>query len=68
MKLTLYYSSRSCAFAPHILLFDTKANFDAVEIDFSKSEQKSETYLKVNPKGRVPALLTSRGILTETPL
>jgi len=24
-------------------------------------------YLKVNPKGRVPALVTDRGILTETP-
>ena len=58
MKLKLYYSSRSCAFAPHILLFDTKADFDAVKIDFNKSEQKSDTYLQVNPKGRVPALLT----------
>ena len=67
MKLTLYYSSRSCAFAPHILLFDTKADFDAVKIDFNKSEQKSDTYLQINPKGRVPALLTARGILTETP-
>ena len=67
MKLKLYYSSRSCAFAPHILLYDAKADFDVVKIDFNKSEQNSEAYLKLNPKGRVPALLTARGMLTETP-
>lgn len=67
MELKLYYSSRSCAFAPHILLFDANANFEAIKIDFDKFEQKSDTYLKLNPKGRVPALVTSRGVLTETP-
>ena len=67
MELQLYYSSRSCAFAPHILLYDAEANFNAIKIDFDKSEQKSDSYLQLNPKGRVPALLTPRGILTETP-
>ena len=32
-----------------------------------KAQQQSPDYLKVNPKGRVPALVTDRGILTETP-
>ena len=67
MELKLYYSSRSCAFAPHILLYDANANFDAIKIDFDKSEQKSNAYLELNPKGRVPALLTNKGVLTETP-
>ena len=67
MNLKLYYSSRSCAFAPHILLYDAEANFHAIKIDFNKSEQKSDAFLKVNPKGRVPALITNKGILTETP-
>ncbi|MBI3759072.1 MAG: glutathione S-transferase N-terminal domain-containing protein, partial [Deltaproteobacteria bacterium] len=31
------------------------------------SEQRSARYLEVNPKGRVPALVTEWGILTETP-
>ena len=67
MDLQLYYSPRSCAFAPHILLYDADANFDVIKINFDKKEQNSTDYLKVNPKGRVPALLTSKGILTETP-
>ena len=67
MDLQLYYSPRSCAFAPHILLYDAYANFDVIKMNFDKKEQNSADYLKVNPKGRVPALLTSKGILTETP-
>ena len=65
--LTLYYSRTSCAYAPHILLYDAGAVFDTVEIDFAKAEQSAPAFLAVNPKGRVPALATPDGILTETP-
>jgi glutathione S-transferase len=37
------------------------------EIDFSNTQQHSADYLKINPKARVPAMVTPRGILTETP-
>ena len=36
-------------------------------IDFKSNQQNSPEYLAINPKGRVPALVTDRGILTETP-
>lgn len=36
-------------------------------IEFAKEEQRSPAYLKINPKSRVPAMVTPRGILTETP-
>ena len=65
--LTLYYSEKSCSFAPHILLYDTGAHFDAKRIDFHTGEQKSLDYLSINPKGRVPALMTPDGVLTENP-
>ena len=65
--LTLYYSEKSCSFAPHILLYDTGADFVAKRIDFDTGEQNSQGYLSVNPKGRVPALMTPDGILTENP-
>ena len=65
--LTLYYSEKSCSFAPHILLYDTGANFVAKRIDFDTGEQNSQGYLSVNPKGRVPALMTPDGVLTENP-
>jgi glutathione S-transferase len=65
--LKLYYAAHSCALATHIVLEDVGADYSTVRIEFAKEQQKSAEYLKVNPKGRVPALVTDRGILTETP-
>jgi len=65
--LTLYYSRASCAYAPHILLHDAGADFDTVEIDFATGEQLAPEFLAISPKGRVPALITPDGILTENP-
>ena len=36
-------------------------------LDFKSNQQNSPEYLAINPKGRVPSLVTDRGILTETP-
>ncbi len=65
--LTLYFAPNTCALATHILLEEAGAAYSTVRIDFATSEQQSPAYLKINPKGRVPALATDRGILTETP-
>ena len=65
--LTLYYAPHTCALATHIVLEETGAAYAGKRIDFASNQQRSPEYLKVNPKGRVPALVTDRGILTETP-
>ncbi len=65
--LIFYYAKSSAAYAPHILLEETGLEYKAVRIDFTTKEQQSPAYLKINPKGRVPALITEKGILTETP-
>jgi glutathione S-transferase len=65
--LKLYYSPNSCALASHIALETAGAKYEAVKVDFKRNEQRSAEYLKINPKGRVPALVTDRGVLTETP-
>lgn len=65
--LTLYYAPNTCALASHIALEQAGADYEARRLDFSKNEQRSPEYLRINPKGRVPALVTDRGILTETP-
>ena len=51
----------------HIALEDAGADYRLHRVDFGKGEQRSADFLAVNPKGRVPALATARGILTETP-
>ena len=65
--LTLYYAPGTCALASHLALEYAGARYEAIRIDFGKQEQRSPDYLRINPKGRVPALITERGILTETP-
>ena len=65
--LTLYYASGTCALAAHIALEISGAPYDAVRVDFGKQQQRSADFLKINPKGRVPALATERGIVTENP-
>jgi glutathione S-transferase len=64
---TLYYGRATCALASHIALEDAGAEYVARRIDTANGEQQSRAYLAVNPKGRVPALVTARGVLTETP-
>lgn len=65
--LTLFYTPKTCALATHITLIDAGADFALKRIDFAKGEQRTDEFLAVNPKGRVPALATPQGILTETP-
>ena len=65
--LTFYYARGTCALASHIALEQSGAPYEAVRLDFKAQQQRSPEYLRVNPKGRVPALVTDRGVLTETP-
>ena len=64
---TFYYSPGSCARASHIALREAGAQFALHRVDFASSEQHTQNFRNINPKGRVPALATERGILTETP-
>src|SRR5712671_4336795 len=65
--LKLYYAPGTCALASHIALEEAGAAYTAERVDFKNSQQTSPDYLAINPKGRVPALVTDRGVLTETP-
>jgi len=64
---TLYYARNTCALAPHIALEHSGAHYRAVRVDFAQNQQSSPEYLRLNSKGRVPTLVTPRGVLTETP-
>jgi glutathione S-transferase len=65
--LTLFYVPGTCALASRIALEDAGADYQLSSLDFSKQQQLTPDYLAINPKGRVPALSTDRGVLTETP-
>jgi glutathione S-transferase len=65
--LKLFYAPHTCALASHIALEEADAAYEVTRVDFRADEQRGAEYLRVNPKGRVPALVTARGVLTETP-
>jgi glutathione S-transferase len=65
--LRFYYAAGTCALATHIALEEAGAPYEAVAVDFGAQAQRSPEYLAINPKGRVPALVTENGTLTETP-
>src|ERR1700750_2317104 len=65
--MTLYYAPNSISLASLIALEEAGARYEVRKVDTAVGEQKSDAYLRINPKARVPTLVTDRGILTETP-
>jgi glutathione S-transferase len=65
--MKLFYAPNTCALASHIALEEAGASYESVRLSFADNDQRKPEYLAVNPKGRVPSLVTDRGILTETP-
>lgn len=65
--LKLFYAAGTCALASHIALEEAGAQYEAVRLSFRTDDQRKPEYLAINPKGRVPSLVTDRGVLTETP-
>ncbi len=67
--MKLYYSPGACSLSPHIVLRETGHTFDMEQVDLGTKKTKSGAdFLKINPKGYVPALLLDSGdVLTEGP-
>lgn len=64
--LKLYYSPGACSMASHITLEESGAAYEPQPTMIPKGEHQSEGYLKVNPRGKVPALQLDDGqVITE---
>lgn len=68
--MKLYYSPGACSLSPHIALLEAGLPHDLVKVDLrAKKLENGDDYLKVNPKGQVPALqLDSGELVTEGPV
>lgn len=63
---TLYFAPGACSLAAHIVLEESGEAYEARRVDLANGEQRTEAYLKINPQGRVPALVLDDGaIVTE---
>jgi len=65
--LTLYTHLGTIGLACEIALEEAGAPYDVQRLDFAQNEQRQPAYLAINPKSRVPALETDRGVITEAP-
>jgi glutathione S-transferase len=65
MALTLFATKGSCSLATHIALEEAGAHYVVSKIDTAAGDQRKPEFLKLNPKGRVPVLVTNYGPLTE---
>lgn len=65
MKIALYYSPGACSLAPHVVLEELGIPYETVRISTAEGQQRSPEYLKINPRGRVPALVVDGKVLVE---
>lgn len=63
--MDLHYSPQTVSIAVAIALEEAGIAYTPQLVDFSAKAQTSPAYLAINPKGRVPALVTDKGVLTE---
>lgn len=64
--MRLHYTPNTISIVVAIALSEANLDFDAVKVSFADAEQTKAPYLKLNPKGRVPALEVGGTVLTET--
>ena len=68
--MKLYYSPGACSLSPHIALCEAGLPYELIKVDLkAKKLENGDDYLKVNPKGQVPALALDSGeLVTEGPV
>lgn len=64
--MKLYWGPHTCAIGIHILLEEAGATYETEKIDVTGGGTRTDDFLRINPKGKVPTLLRDDGsVLTE---
>jgi len=65
--LRLFYSPGAVSLVSHIALEETGADFEAVRVVIAEGAHHAPDYLRVNPRGLVPAIEVDGRVVAETP-
>ena len=63
--LTLYHSPGACSGAAHLALEEAGLDYEIARVALADGEQRTDKYLRLNPKGRVPVLVDGDFVITE---
>ena len=64
-KITFYYNPMSRGRIVHWMLEECRADYEVKLLDWSKKENKSPEYLKINPMGKIPSIVHKGTVVTE---
>ena len=64
--LKLFAAKHTVSLASALILEELGTEYELCLVDIAARAQREKPYLDINPKGRVPTLVTPDGILTET--
>jgi glutathione S-transferase len=67
MSVKLYYYPNNASLAPHFILKEIGCEYELILIDRGTNEQKSESYMKLNPLGRIPTITIDNITFYESP-
>lgn len=63
--ITVYFAPGTCSRVPMIALEQAGVHYESRVIAFNANEHRSEEFLKINPAGKVPALVIDDDVLSE---
>jgi glutathione S-transferase len=66
MSYVLFYAPGTASLAVHWLLIELGVEFRAKRLNLEAGEQRSPSYLQLNPAGRVPTLVVDGQAYTES--
>lgn len=64
--LRLHHAPMACSLASRFALIEAGLEHDIAVIHTTRGDQLTEAYRRINPRGKVPALETDWGVLTES--
>lgn len=64
--LRLHHAPMACSLASRFALVEAGLDHEVAIVDTARGEQNTPAYRRINPRGKVPALETDQGVLTES--